>query len=338
MAIVGAFDLHRAQNTGEWVDTETGELTRFRIGGTRADLAVFLDQFPADADVTFAFEGCTGWRYVAEEVQAHGFEALMAEPADTAMLKSRKKRAKTDRADATHLRMLALDDAIPESWIPPGFVTDTRVLARLYRSLGTTRKTWMQRVHAQLFQQGAPAVNLTATDRLERLAAVDVSPAGRILIDEAIGMVEYCDQRIVVVGDHLRELGRTLPGPVALQQLWGVGSLLSPIIWAELGDTRRFGSSRQAVRFTGLDITVHDSDNHRRPGVLARQGSPVLRWALVEAAQHASKPASPDHDYYQQARQRLGASRAGLSVARKIARRSHHILKNLGDDAWQPIT
>lgn len=338
MAIVGAFDLHRTQNTGEWMDTDTGELTRFRIGGTRADLAGFLDQFPAGADATFVFEGCTGWRYVAEEVQARGFVALMAEPADTAMLKSRKKRAKTDRADAAHLRLLAVEDAVPESWIPPGFVTDTRVMARLYRSLGTSRKTWMQRVHAQLFQQGAPAVNLTAGDRLERLAAADLSPAGRILIDESMSLVEHYEQRIVVIGDHLRDFGRAHPGPIALQQLWGVGSLLGTVIWAELGDTRRFASSKQAVRFTGLDITVHDSNSRRRPGVLARQGSPVLRWALVEAGQHASKPASPDHDYYQQVRARQGASRAGLSVARKIARRSHHILRDLGDDAWQPIT
>lgn len=338
MTIVGAFDIHRTQNTGEVLNIETGELTRFRIGGTRADLAVFLDQFPSGSDVRFAFEGCTGWRYVAEEVQARGFVALMAEPADTAMLKSRKKRAKTDRADAAHLRMLAVEDAIPESWIPPGFVTDARVIGRLYRSLGSTRKTWMQRVHAQLFQQGAPGVNLTAADRRQQLAAVDLSPAGRILVDEAMGMVEHCEQRIAVVGGHLRELGRTYPGPVALQQLWGVGSLLGTVIWAELGDTRRFASSKQAVRFTGLDITVHDSDSRRRPGVLARQGSPVLRWALVEAAQHASKLASPDHDYYQQVRDRQGASRAALSVARKITRRSHHILRDLGDDAWQPIT
>ena len=108
------------------------------------------------------------------------------------------------------------------------------------------------------------------------------------------------------------------------------------MIWAELGDTRRFTSSKQAVRFAGLDITVHDSDSHRRPGVLARQGSPGLRWALVEAAHHASKPASPDHDYYQTVRARQGASRAALSVARKIVRRCFHILNDLGDDAWQP--
>ena len=122
-----------------------------------------------------------------------------------------------------------------------------------------------------------------------------------------------------------------------MQQLWGVGWLLGPIIWAEMGVTRRFSSSKQAVRYTGLDVTVSDSDTNRPPGKLSRQGSPTLRWALVEAAQHASKRSSPDHGYYLAARQRVGASRAALSVARKHARRIHHILRGLGDAAWEPF-
>jgi transposase len=60
-----------------------------------------------------------------------------------------------------------------------------------------------------------------------------------------------------------------------------------------MGDTRRFSSSSDAVRHTGLDITVYSSDTKRAKGHLARQGPSVLRWALYEAA----KPAAPDHEY-----------------------------------------
>ena len=47
--------------------------------------------------MAFAVEACTGWRYVAEELAAAGIEAHLAEPADTATLRGRKKRTKTDR-------------------------------------------------------------------------------------------------------------------------------------------------------------------------------------------------------------------------------------------------
>jgi transposase len=117
---------------------------------------------------------------------------------------------------------------------------------------------------------------------------------------------------------------------------YGIGAKVATAILAELGDPRRFSSSRQAVRCAGLDVTVHESDQRRRGGHLSRQGSPVLRWAAFEAAQTAARPGSPDHDYYVELKQRLGANRAALTIARKMLRRAHHTLRALGDDALAP--
>ena len=38
---------------------------------------------------------------------------------------------------------------------------------------------------------------------------------------------------------------------------YGIGGLLSVVVWSELGDCRRFSRSEQVVRHTGLDVTVH---------------------------------------------------------------------------------
>ena len=76
------------------------------------------------------------------------------------------------------------------------------------------------------------------------------------------------------------------------------------------------------------------------PGVgrLSRQGPAALRWALFEAALAATRNNSPDHTYYLQVKERLGAKRAYLSVARKLARRIHHILRGLGDLGFAQVT
>ena len=79
-----------------------------------------------------------------------------------------------------------------------------------------------------------------------------------------------------------------------IDQIYGVGGLTAVTILAELGDARRFQNSRDVVRYAGMDITVYQSDAHRAPGHLSRQGPPALRWALYEAAQRARFPASPD--------------------------------------------
>ena len=102
-----------------------------------------------------AVEGCTGWRYVVEEISAVGFRAHVAEPADTQAARGRKRRAKTDRTDARLLRELLAAQELPESWIPPEAVLEWRERVRLYKALLDQRTQWTQRIHAELFQSGS---------------------------------------------------------------------------------------------------------------------------------------------------------------------------------------
>jgi transposase len=104
-----------------------------------------------------------------------------------------------------------------------------------------------------------------------------------------------------------------------------------------LGGVGRFSSSRKAVRFTGLDVTVWSSDRKGPPGRLSRQGPPVLRWAVYEAGKTHGRAAAPDHGYYAAVKDRKNGKRAALSEARKIVRQACHILAELGDDALTAI-
>lgn len=118
MSIVGGFDLHRSQITFDYLDTETGEVTCGRIApADRSHLREWLNRFQGKA-VAFALEGCTGWRFVVEELRRVGIKPHLAEPADTSTLRGPKMRAKTDRADARLQRELLTTGRLPESWIP----------------------------------------------------------------------------------------------------------------------------------------------------------------------------------------------------------------------------
>jgi transposase len=287
----------------------------------------------------FATEGCTGWRFVVEELQRAGATAYLAEPADTATLRGRKKRAKTDRADARHLRSLLVEDRLPESWVPPAHVLEVRTRGRVYVAVMNQRRAWQQRIQAQLFHQGVEKRSglLTAEGRAH-LEGAELSPAGRQMVEVALRIIDALGAEADLLRDELKDFARRQPGCRELvDNLFGVGELTAAIIWAEMGDTRRFSSSDQAVRHCGLDVTVYESDGKRSPGRLSRQGPPALRWALFEAALPAARSGSPDHGYFLAVRERVGAKRAYLSVARKLARRVHHILRSLGDTAWQPV-
>src|SRR6266508_3745773 len=126
MAIVMGLDQHRAQITADWLNTETGEVSRARVTPAHRDrVRQFVGRF-AGQDLEVALEATTGWRFVVEELQAIGADVHLAEPAETSTLRGSKKRAKTDRADARHLRELLMVGRLPESWIPPGHLLDLR--------------------------------------------------------------------------------------------------------------------------------------------------------------------------------------------------------------------
>jgi transposase len=277
---------------------------------------------------------------VVEELVRIGAEVHLAEPAEAAALKGKKRRAKTDWADARHLRELLLIGRLPESWIPPAHILDLRARVRTRHLLSHQRTEWQQRMHSVLYHHGIPQRrNLLSLESREWLAGLDLAAVAREQLEIALQIIDALDTRLVPFDSELHTIARRHTGCRALiDQIYGVGELTSITILAELGEVRRFQNSRDVVRYAGLDITVYQSDQHRAPGHLSRQGPPALRWALYEAAQRARFPASPDRPYYEQLAARIGSNRACLALARKLLKRSYHILRELGDQALAPVT
>jgi transposase len=340
MPIVGGLDIHRKQITFDYLDTVTGEVQRGQIApADREHLGGWLARrFPGGQDADFALEGCTGWRYVAEELAAAGIGAHVGEPADTAALRGRRRHAKTDRTDSGHLRQLQADGRLPECWIPPSHVLECRALLELYHDLRAEHTAWVQRVHAVLFHQGAPVFHdlgrADAPAELAALARAHLSPAGQLQVSTALRMLAVLEDHLDAVRRRILDAARHLAGARALQQhLYGVGPLTALALCCWLGGAGRFSSARKAVRFAGLDVTVYSSDGKRSPGHLSRQGPEVLRWAVYEAGKTHARASAPDHAYYARVKDRTDGKRAAISEARKIIRHACHILSALGDDA-----
>jgi transposase len=169
---------------------------------------------------------------------------------------------------------------------------------------------------------------------LRAAAAAHLSPAGQLQVATALDVLAAIEARMEVLRHELLAAARHLTGAKALAaRLYGVGPVASLALTCWLAGEGRFSSSRKAVRFTGLDITVYSSDHKGPPGRLSRQGPPVLRWAVYEAGKTHARAAAPDHGYYAAVKDRKNGKRAALSGARKIVRQASHILAELGDDA-----
>jgi transposase len=342
MAIVAGFDVHRTQITFDALDTESGELSLGRIDSTPEAVRAWVERFHGRR-VEVAVEACTGWLFVCEALAAAGASPHLADAAETSARRGKRGRAKTDRADARLLRTLLAERRLPEATIPPRHVYAWRERTRLRKTLVDQRTEWLERIHATLFHHGVSACEipgkLLGREGRRFLAAVELPPAPRERIAVALALIEALDAQLGPLERELAELARRQRGCQALIRHFGIGPRTALTILAELGDVSRLSSSRKAVRCAGIDIGVHRSDVRSRSGHLAKQGSAQLRWALYEAAQSATRAGSPDHQHYRALRARgLSHTRASLTIARKLARRCYHSLRELGPAALEPVS
>jgi hypothetical protein len=240
MAIVMGLDQHRAQITAEWLDTASGELGRACIAPAhRGEVRRFLARF-AGQQLDVALEATTGWRFVVEELRAIGADVHLAEPAETAARRGTKKRAKTDRADARHLRELLMIGRLPESWIPPDHLLDLRAKVRLRHTLVDQRGEWQQRIQAVLYHHGLPQRRelLTGANRA-CLAELELPDSAREQIAVGLQMIDALDAQAAPITAELRAYAKHQNGCRALMKHYGVGPRALRAVTARSRSRRR---------------------------------------------------------------------------------------------------
>jgi transposase len=296
-------DLHRAQITFDVMEVESGEVWRGRLWQPdrqrfRRWLAQDVASRAAGGSVELAVEGCTGWRYVVEEITAAGFVAHVAEPADTMAARGRKRHAKTDRSDAGLLRELLVSGDLPESWVPPDVVLEWRERVRLYKALVDQRTQWVQRIRAELYHHGVavPEGQIRTDKTRAQLSdpALQVSPAARQRIAAGYAMIEATDAQAQPLKRELTRFGQRQPACRALVEAhYGIGGLIAVAVWSELGDCRRFTRSLQVVRHTGAGRDRGCLRQATGERVLVPPGSRDAALGAVRGGQELLPPCRP---------------------------------------------
>jgi transposase len=327
--LYAGIDIHKRVFQAVVLDPDSGELSESRFEPSRERLGDWAMEWQGKL-AAVAIEATTGWRWVARELEAYGFEVHLVDPGRASALRGRRRQPKTDRLDARWLALLLARELLSEceAWLPPAEIQRLRDRTRLRKALAGERTGWAQRLHALLAHEGWPCSRgrLLTREGSRWLAALELDAHVRGQVDVIVAVMAALEEQLELVESELRRFARADPRCRALQTIFGVGPILACHLLAEIGDVRRFQRPRQLVRASGLDPAVIESAESKRRGRLAKQGSRHLRWALVEAANHSHRHTSPDHHLYTSTVRRCGRGRARLTVARKIARRSYHVL------------
>jgi len=316
-------DFHLLDERGETLEVGSAPPDRDGLHGLSERLRRYRQPVRA------AIESMNGARFVHDQLELGGWEVEIADAARARGLAP--LACKTDRIDAWVLAELSRRELVPAIWLPDPEVRAERERARFRLHLVRHRSSLKHRVHAVLLAHGRPCpvsdlFGVSGRALLERLALPEPW-AGSVCA--SVRLIDELDQEIAACEAELRRLGADHAYVPLLLTVPGIGWVLGYTIAAEIGDIGRFASATKLSGYTGLCPRVYQSGSSDRRGPLSKQGPKYLRWALVEAALHASK--HPLYrERYQRTKKRLGKQRgpkvAQVDLARRLAEAIWHML------------
>jgi transposase len=291
---------------------QSGTVTNERLALRR-----YFRQFRGQ-QVQVAVEACGFWPAFREVVEPEVKRLVLVQPQRVKAIASAK--LKNDRVDSQTLAHLLRCDLLPESWKADRETQARRQQVRLRATLVRQRTRLKNQVHAVLHQQGlrSPATDLFGRRGRQWLAGVKLPPPARESVSACLRMIDHYDGEIQKQTLQLREKANQDERVRWLQTIPGIGEVSAMMLLAEIGDLGRFRDPAALCSYAGLVPRLRESAGKAARGGITRQGSPWLRWIMVEAAQVATRCSPAARRYYQRLLRRKHKHVARVALARKL--------------------
>jgi len=319
------FDIHKRYTFYTQMN-DAGKIQRQgKLPNTREALGIFFADVGEPARVVM--EASINWYHLYDLLETLDIPVTLAHPLRTRAIAEAK--VKTDKVDSATLAHLFRADLIPAAYIPPREIRDLRELLRYRGALVRLQTMVKNRIHAILLKHGyqAPVQDVFGVQGREWLTTLPLRPVYQQALQGFLAILDALRDQISAATTAIDREALTTPAALRLRTLPGVGHYTALLLLAEIGDVRRFPSPKHLVSYAGLAPTVHASGGRVRTGHISKQGSPWLRWVLIEAALHASRK-PPYQALYERLKNRKGFRIARVAVARELLTTVYWMLRH----------
>jgi transposase len=319
-------DMHKESSEVAVIDDSGAVLDRCRLYYDDLDkLALYFRQFGTEATVTI--EATRGWYWLVDLLQALGLTVKLANPKRVRLIAD--AQVKTDKIDAWVLAHLERLGFLPECYIPPLEVRGRRELLRHRLGLVRMSTAVKARVHALLAKLGffPDYSDLFGKAGRQYLAAVEMNELYRRELDSYLVVIDLLAAEIKKATVRIRTVLKEDPRAELIQTAPGIGVLTAHLLLSEIGDVGRFRSPKRLCSYGGLVPRTYQSGNHVWQGELTQDGNRYIRYAMVEAAQQATKRDPGLRLFYERLRREKGNAKARVAVAHKLLVSVYYILK-----------
>jgi transposase len=201
---------------------------------------------------------------------------------------------KNDHNDAWWLAYLTYEGRLPEAYVAEGDLRELKKAGRVLRRYTDLRSDLVRRVRSTLAQLGKKLKkgwHTSAAKLAESKALLDTIPGttGEKLQDlyEDIAhftkRIEKWRKKVEVLCKPFPEIG------VIKANMPGFQTLLSGLLYGEMGSPKRFRDAKAFANGTGLTPAFRESGGKAQSVGITRQGSRLARWALTRAVKSCDR-------------------------------------------------
>lgn len=307
-------DFHRRRSVIVRKDAAGEILSSVRVVNDPWVIAAAVAEAGREPEVVI--EATYGWYWIVDWLQAQGATVHLANPSG---LNWGTRRVKNDERDASDLIDMLRLGRLPEAWIAPPATRELRELVRYRAKLVALRSGLKAQVHAVMAKEGVLplAADMFCQAGNAQLDETALGDAYTIRVESLRDLIEVYDREVAMLETQVRQRLRGHRGYRAIQAINGIGPTMAAILVAEIGEVTRFRSAAALCSWAGLTPKHKESDATVHRGQLTKQGSRLVRWAVVEGTvrYHGGCKLAAD---FRKLAERRGKHKATVAIARKV--------------------
>jgi transposase len=316
MIIIGV-DFHPEFQQIALVDTDTGELEERRLHHPQEAEEFYREVVNQGKTVRVGMEASGHGRWFERLLSELQIELWIGDAAEIRTKRVRKQ--KTDRQDAQLILKLMLKDDFPKIWVPSWENRDLRQLLWHRHRMVQARTRIMNQLQAVALNEGLRCKKRLWRTERPRLESFQLAPWASRRRHDLLELLDRLNPTIAELSQAVEQEVEKFPEAQRLATHPGVGPLTALAFVLIIGEAERFQCGKQVVSYLGLVPLEDSSGGRRRLGHITKQGSSILRFFLVEAAQVTVRSLPEWRRRYFHLMMRRGRKIAKVAMARRLA-------------------
>jgi transposase len=321
-------DLHKHSITICVLDEARDVLFRQTIPCTRRD--AILETFRGLDPFQAVIEATASYYWLVELLEPLAKRIVLANPKRLRVIAESTR--KTDRIDAYVLAFFLALDMIPQAHQPTPRQRQHRALVRQRQYLQGQVTAIQTKIRRILSDYNADRRDLFTIAGLDYLAKCSLNDSDQLIVKQLTDQWYFLKIQLAALAKRLQQFAKQAPAAEAearalVASIPGVGPVTTDVVISELGDVRRFSSAKKVCAYAGLVPIVRESAGKRKELSITKEGSGLLRWALIQAAWRVVGQTRRWGATFARLKKRRGAKKAIVAIARRLLTVIYSILK-----------